>query len=69
MKEKIYDLTLSIKNPNVPFAVERSIGVQSGSLIETFSRFQLELIRLLKELNEEEMLEIRKKLHYDDIPF
>lgn len=67
MTEKIYDLTLSIKNPDVPFQVERSIGVQSGNLIEVFAKFQLELIILLKELHDEELAVIR--MEDDDIPF
>lgn len=59
---KRYDLTLDIKNPDVPFKIERSIGVQGGSLIEVFSKFHIELIRLLEELKQE-------AIDDDDIPF
>lgn len=66
-KERIYDLRLDIKKPDVPFAIERSIGVQSGDLVQVFAKFQIELIKLLKELHQEEILEIR--MENDDIPF
>lgn len=62
---KIYCLTLDIKNPDIPFKIERSIGVQSGDLIQVFAKFQLELIRFLTEMHEDEMI----KKYDDDIPF
>lgn len=66
-KEVIYSLTLDIKSPDVPFAVQKSISEQSGDLIVVFSRFQLALVQLLQKLKEEEISELRSK--DDDIPF
>jgi len=65
--ERIYSLRLDVKEPNVPFAVGKSICVESGDILQVFSRFQLELVRLLKELHEEEIRELR--ITDDDIPF
>lgn len=65
MKERIYSLRLDIKNSDIPFAVERSIGVESGNLVEVFSRFQIELVNLLQDLAQEEKAEMID----DDIPF
>lgn len=67
MKEKIYELRLDVKNPDVPFAIERSISSSSGDLIKVFSQFQLELVQLLQRLHEDEILELR--IQADDIPF
>lgn len=67
MKERIFSLRLDIKEPNIPFAVGKSIGVESGDLIEVFSRFQILLVRLLEELKKEELDELRNT--DDDIPF
>ena len=69
MGEKIYSLILSIRNPDVPFVLERSIGVESGDLLEVFARFQLELVRFVREMHEEKIKEIERKLINDDIPF
>lgn len=70
MPERIFDLRLDVKNPDTPFAVNRSISVQSGDLVEVFSRFQIELVRLLRELHDEDLQE-QLKLHGadDDVPF
>jgi hypothetical protein len=65
--ERRYDLRLDIKDPDVPFSVGRSIAASSGDLVQVFSMFQIELVRLLRELHEEEMMELRLK--DDDIPF
>lgn len=72
-KERIYELRLDIKNPDLPFAIERSIAVSSGDLIQVFSKFQLDLVKLLRDLHEEEMDEARanlmEELGDNDIPF
>jgi len=67
---KIYQLTLDIKNPDVPFTIEKSISTSSGDLIIVFSQFQLQLVQLLRELHEENLKE-QLALHglNDDIPF
>ena len=67
-REYIFDLTLTVKDPNVPFKILRSTGVQSGDLIQVFSRFQLQLVQLLKELHEVELLEVRMQ-NDEEIPF
>jgi len=69
MKEYIYNLTLSIKDPDIPFAIVKSIRTQSGDLIKVFSQFQLQLVQLLKELHEENLNELKRKEVDDDIPF
>lgn len=65
--ERIFELTLDVKDPDVPFQIKKSIGVSSGDLIQVFSQFQVQLVQLLKELHEEELLEVR--MQNDDIPF
>ena len=65
-KEYIYDLQLQVKDPDVPFTSKRSIGVQSGDLVEVFSKFLLEFSRLMREMVDEER---REQGIDDDIPF
>lgn len=62
-KERRYKLTLTVMDPDIPFVVKHQIGAESGDLVWVFAQFQLELIRLLKKLNEDD------KLKEDDIPF
>ena len=69
MKEKIFSLTLDIKNPDAPFAIQRSISVESGDLTKVLSEFPLKLHQLLKEIHKEEIDELRKDNYDDDIPF
>ena len=75
MKERIYKLTLDVKNPDVPFSVLKSIASESGNLVQVFARFQLMLVQLLAQIKEEETNEkiedaLRKLgVAKDDIPF
>ena len=62
-KERRYKLTLTVMDPDIPFKVVHQIGAESGDLVWVFAQFQLELIRLLKKLNEDD------ELKEDDIPF
>lgn len=69
-KEKIYSLRLDIKNPDIPFTVEKSICTESGDLIQVFSGFQLELVKLMRQLHQEELDERGPNPAFnDDIPF
>lgn len=66
MSERIYSLRLDIKNPDLPFAVEKSICSESGDLIKVFAQFQLMLVQLLNEIHKSELM---KQIEDDDIPF
>lgn len=71
MSEKIFELRLDVKTPNIPFVVEKSIAVSSGDLIVVFAQFNLKLIQLLKMLQEDELAEIKEQMYNgpDNIPF
>lgn len=64
-KERIYSLTLDVKDPDLPFTIKYSGSVQSGSLTEVLARFPLELNKILKQIAEDDRL----KAIEDDIPF
>lgn len=68
-KEVIYSLTLDVKHPDIPFAVQKSISSQSGDLVKVFAHFQLQLVTLLRQMHEEELDEERAKYYDNDIPF
>ena len=63
--KRIFKLTLDVKNPDIPFRVIHSVSSESGDLVKVFAHFQLELVRLLRQLKEEDE---RNKVD-DEIPF
>ena len=67
MNERIFELTLYIKEPNLPFKFNKQISTSSGDLVQVFATFQIQLVQLLKELHEEELNELR--MGNDNIPF
>ena len=67
--EKIYSLGLDIKDADTPFLIEKSIRVESGNLVETFAKFQLELVEFMLKQIAEEVNKERMKNVDDDIPF
>jgi hypothetical protein len=65
-KERIFVLTLDVKDPDTPFKVERSVSVESGDLTYVLSNFPLKLVQLLRELEKEDSHDMGAD---DDIPF
>ena len=65
--EKVYCLTLDIKNDKR--VIERSISEESGDLTVVLSKFPLALHRLLKEIHEDEVRELRRQIEENDVPF
>lgn len=64
---KIFDLTFTVRNPDVPFKVESHETFSSGDIVWVLTQFQLHLIKVLKDIHEKEILDIR--MENDDIPF
>ncbi len=44
-KERIYEITISVKMPDVPFPIERSFGHSSGDLRKAWRLFKEDLDR------------------------
>lgn len=69
---KIFSIELVVKDPNSPFNVEYCQLWESGDIVWILAQFNLNLIKVLKEIHEQDLKE-QLALHGlnpdDDIPF